>query len=422
MEALINKSESGRIFLVLVIGFFIGIFNATLDVGASTLFLGRFEEQTYLPKAIVASGILGVIFTYFFAYLQNKMSFSTLSASFIVIILLVVTAIRLGFDLATNTDIVIFCAFVCIGPFNAIVFLIFWGVFGRIFSLRESKKIISRIDGGQLIASILALFTIPFILSFLGDPTDLLWISSGSAAMIFLTLSLVNWKYTLNQNNQTASAKLYSFARLIRNPYVMWMAVFVIVSMICIFFVNYSFLIVTADEFPDAGNLANFISIFSGTIIIFNFLIQNFVTDRIIAMYGLKVSLLINPLLLCLFTLFSAFIGSYVGYVKTSDTFIIFFLAIALGKLFSVSLKDALDNPTFKLYFLPLDTNMRFNIQTRIEGVVTMFAGLIAGSILWLIDYVAYVDVIYFTYFLIPFILCWVFCDDQIVQLLPANT
>jgi hypothetical protein len=63
MKALKNQSESGRIFLVLVIGFFIGIFNATLDVGASTLFLDRFEEQAYLPKAIVASGILGVIFT-----------------------------------------------------------------------------------------------------------------------------------------------------------------------------------------------------------------------------------------------------------------------------------------------------------------------------------------------------------------------
>jgi ATP/ADP translocase len=339
------------------------------------------------------------------------MAFSALSASFIIIILLVVTGIRLGFDIATNTDVVIFSAFVCIGPFNAIVFLIFWGVFGRIFSLRESKQIISRIDGGQLIASIIALFTIPFILSFLSDPTDLLWISSASAAMIFFVLLIVSWKYTLNQNLQTASPEVYSFAKLVANPYVVWMAIFVIVSMICIFFVNYSFLVVTADEFPDSGHLANFISIFTGTIIIFNFLIQNFVTDRIIAMYGLKVSLLINPLLLCLFTLLSAFIGSYLGYVKESDTFIIFFLAIALGKLFTVSLKDALDNPTFKLYFLPLDTNMRFNIQTRIEGVVTMFAGLIAGSILWFIDYVAFVDLIYFTYFLIPIYLLLDICD-----------
>lgn len=407
MKTLENPSQFGRIFLVLAIGFFIGIFNASLDVGASTLFLNRFEEQSYLPKAIVASGLLGIIFTYFFAYFQNRLPFQNVAGSFILIILLSITAIRLGFDSIPNTDVLIFSAFVCIGPFNAVVFLIFWGVFGRVFNLRESKKIISRIDSGQLLASVIALFAIPFILSFLNQPIDLFWLSSLSAAMIFIILQIVNARYNINKGKQHRFQKKYSFSNLIRNPYMVWMAIFVNISMVCVFLVNYSFLAVTAQQFSDPGNLANFISIFSGTIVIFNFLIQNFVTDRIITMYGLKISLLINPVLLCLFSLFSALIGSYLGYSKQSETFIIFFLAIALSKLFIVSLKDALDNPTFKLYFLPIDSKMRFSIQTRIEGVVTMFAGLIAGSVLWLLEFLAVDKLVYYTYLLVPFIFCW---------------
>src|SRR5687768_16801420 len=127
MKTIEQSSESGRIFLVLTIGFFIGIFNATLDVGASTLFLNRFEEQSYLPKAIVASGVLGMVFTYVFAYLQNRLPFQMVAGAFILIILLAITAIRLGFDSIQNTDLLIFSAFVCIGPFNAVVLLIFWG-------------------------------------------------------------------------------------------------------------------------------------------------------------------------------------------------------------------------------------------------------------------------------------------------------
>jgi hypothetical protein len=362
----------------------------------------------------MASGILGVIFTYGFAYFQNRLPFQNVASSFILIILLTITAIRLGFESVQNTDLLIFSAFVCIGPFNAVVFLIFWGVFGRVFSLRESKKIISRIDSGQLLASIIALFAIPFIIAFLEEPADLFWLSSGSALMIFVMLLLVDWKYSMNSDKQHTLHKSSTFIGFIRSPYMVWMAIFVNISMVCLFFVNYSFLAITAQQFPDPGNLARFISIFTGTIVIFNFLIQNFVTDRIISMYGLKVSLLINPVLLCVFTFFSAGIGFYLGYAKQSETFIIFFLAIALGKLFTVSLKDALDNPTFKLYFLPLDSKIRFNIQARIEGVITMFAGLIAGSLLWLLDTLAVMKLIYFTYLLIPIIFCWLFVTSRL--------
>ncbi len=412
-----NTAQSGRIALMLTIGFFTGIFIATLDVGASTLFLDTFEEQTYLPKAIIVSGILGVAFTYLFAFLQNKVQFQTLAASYILVMVLLITSFRIGLYYLSLPELLIFSAFVCTGPFTTVAFLIFWGVFGRIFSLRESKKMISKIDSGQLIASIIALFTIPVVLTFLSNTADLLWISACSATVILLIITLVNRKYNLNKVHKeytSKEAQEYSFGKLITNSYVVLMALFVIISVVAVYLLNYSFLSVTANQFPNSRDLANFISIFTGTIVIFNFLIQNFVTDRIINMYGLKVTLLINPVLLCFFTLLAAIIGSYLGYANVSDTFILFFLAVSLSKLFAVSLRDALDNPTFKLYLLPLDTSVRFNVQARIEGVVTMFAVFVAGSLLWLLKYFALLELVYFSYALMPIIAFWVYSVNKL--------
>jgi CRP-like cAMP-binding protein len=407
-----KTAESGRIVLMLTIGFFTGIFVATLDVGASTLFLDRFDEQAYLPKAIVTSGLLGIVFTYLFAYLQTKVKFTSLSVFFILLIIALTTCIRLGVDYEESHDLVIFCAFACIGPFTTVVFLIFWGLFGRIFSLRESKKMISRIDSGQLLASIVALFTIPVVLTFLPHTVDLLWISATSVTLILVTLLILKWKYNLNDthidlHDENQPDQSVSVKNLIKNRYVIQMAILVIISTIAIYLLNYSFLSVTAEQFPDTRHLANFISIFTGTVVIFNFIIQNFVTDRIVNMYGLKVALLINPVLFCFFTFLSSIIGSYIGHTRISESFILFFLSVALSKLFAVSLKDALDNPTFKLYLLPLDTSARFNVQARIEGVVTMFAVCMAGGLLWLLKYLAFLDLIWFTYALVPIVICW---------------
>ena len=68
---------------------------------------------------------------------------------------------------------------------------------------------------------------------------------------------------------------------------------------------------------------------------------QTFVTDKIIAIYGLKISLLVNPLLIALFTAIAIPVGYAFGYTENDETIIYFFIMIAMSKLFIASLKDA---------------------------------------------------------------------------------
>lgn len=410
----VNEDESTQVYSLLGMGFFIGVFLASLDVGASALFLNNLPEEQIeeqLPLAILFSGILGIIFTAIYNFFQNRVSFKALGIGSLFIVTLVLLGIELAFRNLSDPIPVYFFAFTFIVPANFMVLLVFWGAFGRMFNLRQAKRIIGGIDTGQLIASILALFSIPIIVNYISEQ-DLLFISLVAiVGNMFMFIFIIN-KGLLSYRSESPTYSI-SYGKMIQNPYIALMAVFVIISMVGINFVDYSFLTVTTARFEE-NELAKFLSLFEGTVVIFSFLFQTFITDKIIALYGLKVSLLINPILLTIFTAIAIPIGLSFGFSKEAgEAIIFFFIIISMSKLFISSLKDALDGPAFKLYFLPVDSSIRFDVQTKIEGVVTAFAGLIAGALIILINNVEAFTLIYVSIFTLPVLLLWYFVTQK---------
>ena len=404
--------EASRVFLLLLMGFFIGIFLATLDVGATTLFLQNFSETEDLPLAILLSGIFGFISTAIYNFFQSRLKFASLGIITLLLVIITLGAIEVGMNTAADIKAVYFMAFIVIVPFNFLVMLLFWGAFNRMFDVRAAKRIIGSIDTGQLIASIIALFSIPFIINLpaVGEK-DLLTISLASAGGILLTFIIIWIKGLTNVGTKGATGKI-SYSALIQNKYILLMALFVIISMIAINFIDYSFLSVVTEQFSE-NELPTFLSLFEATVVIFSFLFQTFVTDKVISLYGLRVALLINPILVGLLTAGAFLAGSFFGYTAASNTLIFFFMAIAMGKLFVSSLRDALDGPSFKLYFLPIDKAIRFDVQTKIEGVVTALAGLIAGGLIILINRVEVFELIHITIFTLPLLALWYFITQK---------
>jgi len=410
----VEEEESTRVFLLLGMGFFMGIFLATLSVGASTLFLNSYtdkELQDQLPLAILLSGILGIIFTAIYNFFQSRVRFSRLAMGSIVVVAIILLGIEIAFRSVEDPTPIFFFAFTFIVPSNFIVLLVFWGSFGRMFNLRQSKRIIGSIDTGQLIASIIALFAIPVVINNLITTQQLLFVTLISIVGYFVIFLLVVSKNLLREASQQSQSSV-SYGTIIRNKYIALMSLFVIISMIAVNFIDYSFLSVTTERF-DEDTLPKFLSLFEAAVVIFSFLFQTFVTDKIIALYGLKVSLLINPLLLGIFTVIAIPIGYSFGYNSLSDAFIFFFIIISMSKLFNASLKDALDGPAFKLYFLPVDGSVRFDVQTKIEGVITALAGFFAGGLIILINNVEVFSLIHISIFTLPVLVLWYFITNK---------
>ncbi|WP_425391332.1 cyclic nucleotide-binding domain-containing protein [Ekhidna sp.] len=406
-----EQGEEKQMLLLLGKGFFMGILLATYQIGAETLFLSVLGDE-WLDNAFFAAGAAGIVSTALFVYLQRKINFSTLVISATFLILLFIGGIRVAFEfigydetISGQFQILPFILFVMIGPVTSITLLGFWGVFGRVFDLRASKRIIGGIDTGQLMATMIAFFSIPVLTSTIINATyDLLFVSGIASFGVFVFTLLLAVNYNLNKATKVLEGEQVekvNFFSLMKDRYLRLLSIFLIFSMGSAVFMDYTFLSATETMYPDEKDLANFLSFFSGLVIVFSFLIQSFVNDIIIGKFGLKVALMTMPLILILFTIGAIVVGHIFGYeIKTSE-YIMFFVLISAGKLFTAALKDALESPAFKLFFLPLDIKIRFDIQTRIEGVVNEIAVFIAGAAQMALGLLAFFKLIHYSYFIL---------------------
>jgi ATP:ADP antiporter, AAA family len=404
----LEKSKNNRItpiVLLLAKGFFMGIFLATYTVSAETLFLNKLGE--YLKEAILVSGVLGVITTGLFSYLQNKISYAWLS-NFNLIFIFLFTFAMYYFCHTTEgvvLNYVIFLMFAMIGPITAVTILGFWGIFGRLFDLRQSKKIVGWIDSGQLIAAIITLYTIPFLEPLIPDTSDFLLYTVIAVFFSFVFLVLITSNYDLKSAEIGSSkvqvdAKATSFTKIFKDKYVILLSIFVLFSMGAFTFVQYSFQEVAQLQYSEENELRSFLAIFNGSVLFLGLIMQTFVNDRIISEYGLKVAMLVLPVILTVFTVGAVFFGNFYGYDITEhpETFVFFFVFVSLSRLFNYAIRDALENPTLKLYFMPLDNRIRFSVQTKVEGVINESARLVAAGLIFLLSVFAFIELIHYTY------------------------
>ncbi len=407
-----EPGEEKKMLLLLGKGFFMGIFLASYQIGAETLFLNALGES-YLDIAFFTAGGLGIISTILFVKIQERINYSSLVVAnvFFTFLFIVFLRVCIAFPemlkVIGGLEFLPFVLFVMIGPITAVTLLGFWGIFGRIFDLKQSKRIIGGIDTGQLTATIIAFFSIPVLnrIGIVDETYDLLFMAGiASFGMFIFTLWLIR-SYNMDRVTKVEKdeeKQKVSFVGLFANPYLRMLSFFIIFSMAASVFMNYTFYTATEEMFPEEEKLRDFLSFFNGTIMILSFGIQSFVNDWIINNFGLRVALMVMPLVLILFTIGAIITGNIYG-VKNlgGDEFLYFFLFTALGKLFTASLKDALENPAFKLFFLPLDRKIRFDVQTRIEGVINEFATLLAGALQIGLGVLAFVELIHYTYFIV---------------------
>ncbi len=419
-----EPGEEKQMWLLLGKGFFMGIFLATYQIGSETLFLKTLGDS-YLDIAFFTAGALGIVFTGLFVTLQKRIRYSTLVVTNIFLIFFFIAATRFAFEFIDyktvdgKFSILPFTLFVMIGPITAITLLGFWGVFGRMFDARQSKRIIGGIDTGQLTATIIAFFSIPLItrLPFFNDTYDLLFVSVLACfGIVFFTIWIIRL-YNLDnitKAKEKEKVKKVGFIDLLKDKYLRLLSFFLVFSMGASVFVDYTFYTATETMFPEEQKLSDFLSFFSGTVMIMSFLIQSFVNDIIIGRFGLKVALITMPAILVLFTIGAIISGHFYGYEIKTEEFLLFFMFTVSAKAFTASLKDALESPAFKLFFLPIDVKIRFDIQSRIEGVVNQFATLAAGAAQIGLGLLVFFKLIHFSYFIIGLAAMIVWLSDRL--------
>jgi AAA family ATP:ADP antiporter len=385
-----QSQEQKQIILMLATGFFMGAFIATYQVTADSLFLNRLGNQ--LNKAFLIAGGLGIISTALFSYFQNKVKFTTLAQASVLSILVFSVGIYLLLEFTPIKfhDYYIFALYCMSGPLTAILLLSFWGLFGRLFNFRQSKRIIGWIDTGQLIAAIVAtLIVIPFTSDIVQDTKRYLILCGGSIFIVSILLVVISSQFSIAKNDpkefDESVREETKLLKLLGNKYIFLMSVFLLISMTTLMFSQFSFQQLVQIQYPDVRELTTFNSFFTGAVYGLSLIMQTFINNRVISNYGIRISLFILPIVVGVFSLGAFGVGNFLGYDKTLAPvgFFYFFFFVALTRLFNWTLRDSLENPVFKLLFIPLDNRLRFNTQSKIEGLVNESSRFVAGLIIF---------------------------------------
>ncbi len=403
----VGEEERTQVLLMLGAGFFMGIFLATYSVVAESLFLSTLGDQ--LNKAFLLSGAFGIITTMVFAFFQNRIKFSNLTASTIISVVALTTFFYVGYHFGPREyqEPIIFGMFCMTGPIAAVLLLSYWGIFGRLFNFRQSKRIIGWIDTGQLTAVILANLLIPITSGIFKETDNYLIVCALSIIVSAIFFIVISFRYPLAKNDpsefEKAVLKESSLINVVKDPYTKLLSIFLIISMVMLILGQFTFQELIKVQYPDQLDLTKFLAFFNAAIFGLSFVMQTFVNDRIVSNYGIRIALMLLPVIVGVFALSASFSGIFFGYTQemAPNTFIYFFLFVALIRLFNNMIRDSLENPMFKLLFIPLDSRSRFGIQSKVEGVVSETGRLVAGALIFLFATLAFFKIVW-----MPVLLC----------------
>ena len=345
----IEREELSKVTVLLLQSVFLGIFAGAFDVGAQSVFLAVYDASM-IPKAFAISGATGIVITSVYSFLQSRMRFSVFAVINLLFVAVCTIGLRLGFGI-TGDDRLVFAMFVLMGPLTIISFLGFWGTVSRMFTLRQGKRLFGIIDTGQIAGMILSFYAIPLLLSFKFRILDSLYICAASilVALIFQIYISSRYKFgSIDTEAKSEQKRRSNFFDLFRSRYTRLMMLFVSLSVFTAFFIHFSFLTVTEENYPDNRGLASFLGVFMGTLMVFTLFIKTFIYGRLMKTYGIRLALMISPLILGVFTILAVFVGNSYGYAAGTAGFTMFFLLIVSAKLFSKSLKDAVEVPSSK--------------------------------------------------------------------------
>lgn len=414
----IEPGELKPVLLLLSFSFFLGISIVTYDIGSSTMFLEVYDQKR-ISEAFLLSGLLGVFSTLIFAYFQKRIPFSILAR--ITLILVLITIVVFTYLLQTFPEIqkLRYLVFASLGSINALTLLCFYGIIGRSFNLRNEKRLTGTVDQGQMFATVIAFFVV-FLIPSDVPVVDYFYFSVVAMVVSFLLYQIFISQHsteklvTINKKEELEASP--DIKQLFNNKYIRLLAQLSLVSVIILQFMEFSFFSAGLEAYREVSDdgrvyindidLANFLAGYGTVLTLFNMIFQLVGADRIINTIGVKLSLFILPVLLGIFSILTALVGGFFGDTKydallgVNETFILFFIFVCLSKIFLQTCVESFEEPIYKNFFLPINSKIRHDVQTKVEGVFRQFAVVVAAGFLILFGVLSF-QLIYFSVALI---------------------
>lgn len=360
----IKEGEGRPLFILFIHYFCFAAMSITGGSARDAFFLNLFEK-TYLPLMFVVIAVVmaGVIPLYTKLTKGRDLTFVIMVSAAI----FSGTLIPLSFTLQ---GFVIPLIFIWMEIIIVLSITQFWILAGQVFDARQAKRLFGLISGSGAIASILVGSGIrPFVQLFGSD--KLLFATAFFLGVTAITSLMIRpHRSQLESGPGKSTSKKQEKGKAKFDSYLIAITI-VICSMAFVSkFVDYQFKITASNAFPTQDELVNFFGMFYAVTGAAAFVVQFFLTGRILARFGVLVGLIILPL-----GLFAGSIGFLLVPVMA---------AIFVPKFADQVFKFTINNATVQLLWLPVPPQAKNEKKPVIDGTIKAFTEGFAGLSIFL--------------------------------------
>ena len=402
----IRESEKGIFSLLTINSLFSGLSTAFLFVVTNSYFIKNLSVD-HLPVAFIFSGLVGLLLVQLYKKLVNWkgliFSYLTMGILFSVVCIFLFYLRILG---TQNTQIIFITAylgFVFTMPFISVFTLAFSSVGFKVFDLNQGKRLFALVGMGEIIANIISYLLIPSLVSWWGGSEYLLLLSMVARLISLVPLGKIKIPQINLFEKNINSIKKVNFSLLVKDSYYLIMSIVTFCSVFAIFLVDYTYLLTV--KFISVENNVDAAILFSLVFCVVKIgeLIASIYSARFNSFFGLKISLIILPIILVI----SSILGFVTGLFMSSQILIVTSFLL-LNKIFERAIRKGILAPSQKVLFQVAKSDEREKIQTLIDGSISQMATLISGVILLFFSIFFRFSSSYYYLFVLAFI-CFIF-------------
>ena len=363
--------------------FTMGIAFVATQTAAYALFVTEFGSAS-LPYSYFAIAIGTPLLTFLYLRLAERIRPARFLLGVMAMLALVTLALWIGLQYP-NTHWIIFLLPLWALIVQNIGAVLFWGLMGVFFDIRQTKRLGSFVNSGKWLAFSIGGFVIPLIVTRLGT-VNLLSVAVGG--LLFAFVLLVN--ITRRNPDIFAPAHVRPMTRVVpervkrqsnpfRSGFVLLVYSTIIFSVGAEFFVNNIFYDGASAAYGDASRLAAFTAIISALAGLSTLVTSLFITGRLLNRYGIAVGLLAQPLVTIVVLGALALLGTV-----SADEALILGLA-TLAQLSSIVLSHSLFSFTHRVIGQAIPPAQRDAANVLADGVIEPIAIGLAGAFILLL-------------------------------------
>ena len=372
----VEAPERRSVALMLAHSFAMGLATTFFETAASALFLSRFGAPL-LPWMYIGAAVLNTATGLVYTSVQRRLPFARLMTATLVLLISTVSLLRAGLAV-TSAPWLVFGLLVWYRAVSALTDLEYWAVATRLYDVRQAKRLFGLIGSGEVVARIVASFSVPLLAPRIGV-TNLITLSAlGLAACLALVLPVLSLEGPAPHRPRPSGDGRRGLGRLLSNRYLLLLCSIAFFGVLAKYFVDFAFLAQVKSRYTDAAELAGFFGLFSGISQVLSLLARVFLSGPLLSRYGIRLGLLALPIAHAACT--ALIVAQGLGFGNTA---LLFWLVVANQGIYK-TFKHPIDNPSFKVLYQPLRAEDRLSAQIAVETMVTPITTGLAGLVMLL--------------------------------------